>query len=120
VRSATTSAAEGETNLDRVAMRIEYFAALAEGYLSASCGFLTETEIEHLAVAGRVITVETGLRFLTDYLCGDTYFRTHRPQQNLERCRTQFALARSIDAQLPEMRSVVAGISAGLRERPES
>jgi hypothetical protein len=115
VRSATASAEEGETDLARIRMRLDYFEALAEGYLSTAMAFLTEVEIGHLAVAGKILTIETGLRFLTDYLSGDIYFRVHRPQHNLERCRSQFALAASIDAQLGEMQEIVRRLASGLR-----
>jgi len=115
VRSATTSAAEDETDLSRIIMRLDYFEALAEGYLGAAMDFLTEGEIGHLAIAGKIITVETGLRFLTDYLSGDEYFRIQRPQQNLDRCRSQFALAASIDEQLAAMEDVVTGLVSRLK-----
>jgi len=109
VRSVATSAAEDETNFSRIEMRLDYFQALAEGYLGSAMEFLTEAEIGRLAIAGKIITIETGLRFLADYLSGDEYFRTHRPQHNLDRCRAQFALAVSIDAQLAAMEDIVAG-----------
>ena len=119
VRTATTPAAEDETDLTKINMRVDYFEALAEGYLSAALDFLTEAEIGHLAVAGKVITIETGLRFLTDYLSGDEYFRIHRPHQNLDRCRVQFALAASIDQQLDEMQKVVTGVVSGMKREKQ-
>ena len=79
-----------------------------------------ETEIGHLAVAGKVITVETGVRFLTDYLSGDEYFRVHGPRQNLDRCQAQFALAASIDRQMADMQRVVAGIVAGMKRTKQA
>lgn len=87
-------------------MHMDYYEALVDGYLDASAGFIREAEADNLALAGKIITIETGLRFLTDHLSGDTYFRVHRPDQNLERCRAQFALAESIDAQLDKMREL--------------
>lgn len=110
VRTATMPVAEDEIDLTRVTMRMEYFEALMDGYLDATSGFLHEAEVEHLALSAKVITIETGVRFLTDYLCGDRYFRVHRPQHNLDRCRAQFALAASIDEQLPEMQRLTAAI----------
>jgi len=115
VRTATTSAAEDETDLTRINMRMDYFEAVADGYLGAALDFLTEAEIGQLAVAGKVMTIETGLRFLTDFLAGDNYFRTHRPQHNLDRCRAQFALAASIDEQLGDMQQAVDGIVSGMK-----
>lgn len=110
VRTATVSAAEDETNLANVSMRMDYFEALAEGYLGAAAAFLTDAEVRHLAMAGKILTIETGIRFLADYLMGDKYFRIHRPQHNLDRCRTQFALVASIDEQLGAMEEVVSRI----------
>lgn len=115
VRSATMTAAEDETDLSRVAMRFDYYEALVEGFLTATGGFLTEAEVDSLAVSGRIITIEAGIRFLIDYLCGDRYFRTQRPGQNLDRCRAQFALAASIDAQLDDMQKLTA---AALGRKP--
>jgi hypothetical protein len=99
VRSICNLAEEDETDLAKVAASGEVFEALASGYLAGTAGTLLPVEREHLAVAGQVITYECGLRFLTDHLLGDTYFRTHRPGQNLDRCRTQFALLRSLESQ---------------------
>ncbi len=115
VRSATMTAAEDETDLSKVSMRMDYYEALVEGYLSTAMSFLTDAEIENLALSGQVITIETGLRFLTDYLSGDEYFRIHRPDQNLDRCRTQFALAASIDEQLDEMQRVVGSVASRIK-----
>ena len=67
---------------------------------------------ENLAFSGKLITFEIGIRFLTDYLSGDTYFRTQRPGHNLDRCRTQFALVESIEAQEDEMAAYVRARAA--------
>jgi hypothetical protein len=120
VRTATTSAAEDETDLSKVVMRMEYFAALVEGYLGTAMSFLTDAEIGNLAISGKIITIETGLRFLTDYLSGDEYFRIHREYQNLHRCRAQFALAASIDAQTDEMQQVVASAASSVRSKQQA
>ena len=112
VRSTTMTAAEDETDLSKVSMRMDYYEALVEGYLGTAMSFLTDTEIENLALSGQVITIETGLRFLTDYLSGDEYFRIQRPDQNLDSCRTQFALATSIDEQLDLMQRAVSRIKS--------
>lgn len=108
VRTSTSPAAEDEADLSRIRMSMEHYEALVEGYLSATSGFLTRPEIEHLSLSGMIITIETGLRFLTDYLRGDEYFRCHRPGHNLDRCRAQFALAASIEEQLGAMQKYVA------------
>ena len=112
VRTATMPVAEDTTNLAAVTMRMDCYEALVEGYLESTAQLLTETELEYLAVSGKIITIESAVRFLTDYLTGDRYFRTQRPEQNLDRCRTQFALAARIDEQLAEMQDVTAAVAA--------
>jgi len=107
VRSATNSAAEDETDLGRVEMRLPVFAALTEGYLSAARGLLNATEIGHLVFSARLQTFEVGIRFLTDFLLGDVYFKTKRPSHNLDRCRCQFALLRSMESQASSMENHV-------------
>ncbi len=113
VRSATTSAAEDETDLRRVTARLDIFEALVGGYLSATRGFLNRAEIAHLAFAGRLITLEIGVRFLTDFLEGDVYFKTARPGHNLDRARNQFAVLRSLEVQRSAMEEIVAAHAAG-------
>ena len=108
VRTSTSPAAEDETDLSLVRMQLPMFAALVRGYLSSARGFLTPREKELLPFAGKLITFEIGLRFLTDWLEGDTYFKIKRPAHNLDRCRTQFKLVASIEEQLPAMREIVA------------
>ena len=103
VRTATCTVGEDEQDLSKVAMQMPFFESLAEGYLDAAHSFLTKEEIEQLAFSGWLITVEIGIRFLTDYLDGDKYFRVHTPQHNLLRARNQLALAKSIQANLPRM-----------------
>jgi len=107
VRSCTNPAAEDERDLSRVNMQMRMYEALVRGYLSSAGETLNETEKAHLAVSGKLITFETGLRFLTDYLQGDTYFKVHREGHNLDRCRTQFKLVGSIEDQEDAMQMVV-------------
>ncbi len=97
VRTATSPAAEDERDLSRVVFQKPMYDALVEGYLETAGDMLTDAEKEHLALAGRVITFETGLRFLTDHLGGDTYFKVHREGHNLDRCRTQFRLVERLE-----------------------
>jgi hypothetical protein len=108
VRSATNAAAEDERDLARVEARLPIFDGLVEGYLSAAHSFLNEAEVAHLVFAGNVITFEIGIRFLTDFLEGDVYFKTKRPGHNLDRAQNQFALMRSLEAQRVKMESIVA------------
>ncbi|MCX7915188.1 MAG: mucin desulfatase, partial [Verrucomicrobiae bacterium] len=97
-----------ETQLDRVCVRPEFFAALVRGYLEAIGDTLTPAEKQHLTVAGILITYEVGLRFLTDYLDGDQYFKTHRPGHNLDRCRNQFRLVTCLEQAAEELNAIVA------------
>lgn len=110
VRSATSPAAEDELDLSKVTMQFPMFEALARGYLAAAAGFLTKDEKAHLAFSGKLISFEIGIRFLTDFLSGDTYFKVHREGHNLDRCRTQFKLVESIDQQLNKMNKLVEGL----------
>ncbi|MBQ8901288.1 MAG: aminoglycoside phosphotransferase family protein [Akkermansia sp.] len=103
VRTATCTAEEDEEDLSKVVMQLPFFESRAEGYLDAAHEFLTDGEIEQLAFAGWLITAEIGMRFLTDYLDGDKYFRTDKPEHNLIRARNQLALARSIESNIPRM-----------------
>jgi hypothetical protein len=103
VRTATSPTLEDETDLSKVKMRMPMFRALSRGYLDAAAQFLNKRERELIAFSGKLITFTIGLRFLTDYLNGDTYFRVHRPSHNLDRCRAQFRLVESIEAQEEEM-----------------
>ena len=110
VRSATNSAAEDETDLSKVTSRLEIFKALADGYLASARAFLLPAEIRQLVFAGRLLTFECGIRFLTDYLQGDVYFKTKRPGQNRDRCRNQFALVKSIEDQNEVMQAFVESL----------
>jgi hypothetical protein len=108
IRSATNPCLEDETNLSLVKVQLPVFEQLVDGYLSTARQILNPTEIDHLVVSGRLITFEIGLRFLTDYLSGDTYFRTTRPEQNLDRARGQFALLKSMEDAETKMQQIVA------------
>ncbi len=103
VRTMTTSVAEDEVDCSKVKMDFNTFEAIAEGFLSSARGFLTNGEIESLPYGGYVITLEQSIRFLSDYLNGDTYYKIHRPKHNLDRARTQLALIASIEHQWDKM-----------------
>ncbi len=105
VRTATSPTMEDELDLSKVRMQMPMFKKLAEGYLETAGQFLTPAEKSYIAFAGKLITLTIGLRFLTDHLAGDTYFRIHRPGHNLDRCRTQFKLVESIEEQEEPMQS---------------
>lgn len=97
VRTTTSPTKEDEQNLSRIKMDLAMYEALLRGYLETAGDFLTDTERELLAFSGKLITYEIGLRFLTDFLLGDRYFRVHREGHNLDRCRTQFRLVELIE-----------------------
>jgi aminoglycoside phosphotransferase (APT) family kinase protein len=107
VRTTTSPTLEDEPDLSKVRMQMPMFKKLAEGYWSAAGAFLTKAEKSHIAFSGKLITFEIGIRFLTDFLSGDTYFRIHRPGHNLDRCRTQFKLVDSIERQEAAMQKFV-------------
>lgn len=111
VRTTTSPTAEDERDLSKIGLQMPLFEKLAEGYLSATHAFLTPAEKSLIAFSGRVITFTIGLRFLTDHLLGDTYFRIHRPNHNLDRCRTQFKLVESIIQQEEAMQKFVDALS---------
>jgi hypothetical protein len=94
-------------------MQFPMFEALTRGYLSAAGSFLTKEEKELLVFSGKLITFEIGIRFLTDFLAGDTYFKVHREGHNLDRCRTQFKLVESIEQQEDRMSRLVSEFVAG-------
>ena len=106
VRTSTAAAAEDEKDLSKVYSKKEYFEALVKGYL-AGAKFLPDAEKANLAFSGRLITLTIGIRFLTDYLAGDTYFHTAYADHNLVRCRTQFKMVESQEAQAEEYEAIV-------------
>ncbi len=107
VRTSTSPALEDEPDVSKVMMQMPMFRALVRGYLAAGREFLNDAEVGALPISGKVITLETGMRFLTDHLEGDVYFKTKRPDHNLDRCRTQFALVERIEVSEAEMARVV-------------
>jgi len=107
VRTTTSPTLEDETDLSKVKMQLPMFKKLAQGYLATAGQFLTKAEKSYIAFSGKLITFEIGIRFLTDYLSGDTYFRIHRSAHNLDRCRTQFKLVESIERQEDAMQRYV-------------
>jgi aminoglycoside phosphotransferase (APT) family kinase protein len=107
VRTTTSPTLEDETDLAKVRMEMRMFEALARGYVAAAGSFLTPAEKSYLAFSGKLITFTIGLRFLTDFLSGDTYFRVHRAGHNLDRCRTQFKLVECIEKEEGTMQKFV-------------
>lgn len=110
VRTAAPTTREDDPDLKQIGIRLDRFEALVMGYLS-SATFLNEAEIANLAFSGKLLTLECGIRFLTDYLLGDTYFKIKRPGHNLDRCRNQFAFVRTIEENMMAMEEIVARAS---------
>ncbi len=110
VRTTTSPTLEDERDLSKVRMHMPIFEGLARGYLAAASPFLTKAERSYIAFAGKLMTFTIGIRFLTDFLHGDTYFRVHRSGHNLDRTRTQFRLVESIMRQEEAMQKFVDGL----------
>lgn len=106
-RSICNPSDEAETDLSKVQVRLPFFEALVAGYLDAAADMLTSREIDLLPDAGWVLTIEVAVRFLADYLNGDTYFRIKFPEHNLARTRAQLTLARRLEEAMPELRAIV-------------
>lgn len=107
IRFGANTTFEDDDNLDNVKISIELFESFARGFLSACAKALTKTEVDCLAFAGKLMTFECGVRFLTDYLDGDVYFRTKYPEHNLVRARNQFRLVEEMEAHMDEMKAIV-------------
>jgi hypothetical protein len=110
VRTTTSPSAEDARDLSKVGLQFSLFEALVRGYLSTAGRFLTRAEKDLLAFSGKLITFETGIRFMADFLAGDTYFKVHREGHNLDRCRTQLKLVESIEMQEEKMNRLVESI----------
>ena len=107
VRAGTATAAEDEPDLNKVGLNLGLFRQLASGYTETARDFLSPLEWELLPFGGKLITLEQSIRFLTDYLQGDTYYKIHRPAQNLDRARVQIKLVAEMEAAMGEMRAIV-------------
>ena len=107
IRFGASSAPEDEPDLSKVWLDMDLFAEFTKGYLSTAKEFLTDAEIHQLAFSAKLITLECGMRFLTDHLNGDLYFRIHRPNHNLDRARTQFKLVSDMEEKMDQMKAVV-------------
>ncbi len=108
IRFGANHSVEDEVDLSKVNFDIELYEAYTRGFLEGSQGSLTPAELEYLPWGARLMALECGIRFLTDYLDGDNYFRIRYPEHNLNRCRTQFKLVRDMEQQFDAMAAVVA------------
>lgn len=107
IRFGASTAAEDEKDLDKVWCDMELFELYTKGFVEGCGGKLTRREIELLPMGAKVMTFECGMRFLTDYLQGDTYFKIHREHHNLDRCRTQFKLVSDMETKWDTMAAIV-------------
>ncbi len=107
IRSGANTAGDSETDLTKVKLDLRLFAAFAKGFLEGCNGSLLDTEIELMAESAVLITLECGMRFLTDYLSGDTYFKIRYPEHNLHRARNQLALAADMERNLCKMKDII-------------
>ena len=110
VRTSTSPAAEDERDLSKVVMEMPRFEAVLRGYLSTAGEFLNPTEREQIVLSGKMLTFIIGIRFLSDHLDGDRYFKTHREAHNLDRARAQFKLIQSMEEHEEEMLALVEKI----------
>ena len=108
IRSGANAAKEDETDLAKIYVDLELFAGYTDGYLSETAESLNDAEIENLAFSAKLMTFECGMRFLTDYLNGDVYFRTAYEGHNLVRARNQFRLIETMEANMDKMQAIVA------------
>ena len=107
IRFGANHSAEDETDLSKVNLDVDLFAAYTAAFLEGVDGSLTNTEIEYLPWGAKLMTLECGMRFLTDHLEGDTYFHISREGQNLDRCRTQFKLVADMEEHWSELETIV-------------
>lgn len=108
IRFGASTAAEDEPDLNKVHLSLSLFEAYTKGYLEQAGATLTEAEKDYLPWGAKLMTLECGTRFLTDYLQGDTYFKVSRPLQNLERCRTQYKLVQEMEDNWSTLQQIVA------------
>ena len=106
IRFGAATAAEDERELDKMEMSLERFRVFTRGYVRA-CPGLTQKELELLPLGAKVMTMECGVRFLTDHINGDNYFSIHREGQNLDRAHTQFKLVADMERKWDKMKEIV-------------
>ncbi len=107
IRFGASTAAEDEQDLSKVSCSMELFEQYAKGFIEGCGGKLTHREIELMPMGAKTMTFECGMRFLTDYLQGDIYFKIHREKHNLDRCRTQFKLVEDMEQKWYTMQEIV-------------
>ncbi|MCG8476343.1 MAG: aminoglycoside phosphotransferase family protein [Cytophagales bacterium] len=117
IRTTANTGAEDDPNLENISMSLELFEAYAKGFLSQTVSTLTDTEIRHLAFSAKLLTYIMGLRFLTDYIDGDNYYKISHPKHNLQRARAQFQLLKSMEQQFAQMEEIITDTVNSLKEK---
>ena len=120
IRFGASTADEDERDLSKVEMDLGLFEIFAKGFLEGCGGSLTENEIRALPMAAKLMTLECGVRFLTDYLEGDRYFRIRREGQNLDRARTQFKLVADMEKKWDAMHEAIRRVAGAVRDAEQS
>jgi hypothetical protein len=107
IRTGTNTGSEDERDLTKVNMDLNLFESFTKGFLESTEGSLTSIELEYMPYAAKIMTFECGIRFLTDYLNGDTYFKVHREGHNLDRNRTQFKLVKDMEENFEKLCRII-------------
>ncbi|MEI7724172.1 MAG: aminoglycoside phosphotransferase family protein [Bacteroidota bacterium] len=110
IRTGASTAAEDEADLSKVNINLSLFKAYSQGYLEIARNFLNKTETDHLAFSAKFMTYIIGLRFLTDHIDGDHYYKIRFPGHNLRRARAQFRLLQSMEQNFPEMQQMILSV----------
>ncbi|MGL4737082.1 MAG: phosphotransferase, partial [Cellulosilyticaceae bacterium] len=110
IRTGASSGAEDEIDLSKIYVVNELFESFAKGYISGVGSSFNETEILSLLTGSKIMTFECGMRFLTDYLEGDHYFKIHRHEHNLDRARTQFKLVADMESKWDELTTILKNL----------
>ena len=116
IRFGANTAAEDEKDLSKVSLSLPLYREYTAGYLSTAGQSLTPTEVEYLPFSAKLMTFECGMRFLTDYLNGDTYFRIAYDDHNLDRCRTQFRLVEDMERKMENMKAITQEIYSRIKK----
>ncbi len=107
IRFGANTGAEDEKDLSKISCDIDLFSLFTKGYIEGCEGSLTETEIRMMPMGAKLMTLECGMRFLADYLEGDHYYKVHRPEHNLDRCRTQFQMVKDMEEKWEVLQGIV-------------
>lgn len=107
IRFGASTAAEDERDLEKVWMDLHLYELYVKGFIEGCAGSMTKEELDMMPMGAVMMTFECGMRFLTDYLEGDHYFKVHRDGHNLDRCRTQFKLVADMEEKMPQMKAIV-------------